>query len=127
MQDKMHTVLIVEDNALNATVAEAALKSAGFTVVVARSTEEALPVIHARRPDVVLMDIQLPRMDGLTALQYIRTEPNVRSTKVIAVTAMAMRGDRERLLASGFDGYVSKPYGLSDLVDAVKAALKSDT
>src|SRR5262249_48232146 len=102
---------------------EAALKDAGYNVLVAMSTEEALPLLYAQHPDVVLMDINLPRMDGVTALQYLRTDPQSRGTKIIAVTAMAMRGDRERLLAGGFDGYVAKPYTVNQLLDAVKTAL----
>src|SRR5262249_14509101 len=123
MPNNTRTVLIVEDNAMNAKLAGAALTSARFEVLIAMSTEEALPLIHARRPDVVLMDTHLPRMDGETALRYIRAGPDLRSIKVIAVTALAMHGERERLLAAGFDGYVSKPYVISELIDAVTAAL----
>jgi two-component system cell cycle response regulator DivK len=120
----MFTVLIVEDNVANIKLAETILNNAGFKVLVAMSTEQALPLLHANQPDVVLMDIQLPRMDGVTALQYVRTDPALRTTKIVAVTAMANKGDRERLLAGGFDGYVSKPYRPSELVDAVRAVLE---
>jgi two-component system cell cycle response regulator DivK len=120
----MFTVLIVEDNVANIKLAETTLSNAGFKVLVAMSTEQALPLLHANQPDVVLMDIRLPRMDGVTALQYVRTDPALRATKIVAVTAMANKGDRERLLAGGFDGYVSKPYRPSELVDAVRAVLE---
>lgn len=117
------TVLIIEDNVLNARLAETLLTEAGYRVFVATTGEQALPMFHAHRPDVVLMDIQLPRMDGLTALQYFRTDPQSRATKVIAVTAMAMKRDRDRMLAGGFDGFVAKPYLQQELLDAVRAAL----
>ena len=119
------TVLIIEDNVLNAKLAEAVLTNAGYRVVVAMTAELALPTFQAYRPDVVLMDIQLPRMDGVTALQYFRTDPQFRATKIIAVTGMASKGDRERMLAVGFDGYVAKPYLEQDLLNAVRAAVGS--
>jgi two-component system, cell cycle response regulator DivK len=122
------TVLVIEDNVLNARLAEAVLTDAGYRVVVATTAEQALPMFHAHRPDVILMDIQLPRMDGVTALQYFRTDPQSRATKIIAVTGMAMKGDRERMLApGGFDGYVAKPYLERDLLDAVRAAIGPGT
>ena len=117
------TVLLIEDNVLNVRLAETVLTNAGYRVVVALTAEQALPMFHAHQPDVVLMDIQLPRMDGLTALQYFRTDPQARATKIIAVTAMAMKGDREKMLASGFDGYVAKPYLEQQLLSAVRAAV----
>jgi len=117
------TVLVIEDNVLNAKLAEAVLTDAGYRVLVATTGEQALPMFQACRPDVVLMDIQLPGMDGLTSLQYFRTDPQSRATKIIAVTAMTMKGDRERLLAVGFDGYIAKPYLQQHLLDAVSTAL----
>jgi len=119
------TVLVIEDNLSNVKLAEAVLTGAGYRVVVAMTAEQALPMFHAHQPDVVLMDIQLPRMDGLTALQHFRTDPLLRATKIIAVTALAMKGNRERMLAVGFDGYVAKPYLQHELLDAVRAVIGS--
>jgi len=119
----MQTVLLVEDNAFNVKVVEAILDDTGYRLLVAQNGEEALSLAYTHRPAVVLMDIQLPGMDGLTALQHLRNDPHTRATKVIAVTAMAMKGDRERLLAAGFDGYLAKPFTGEDLLGAVRAAL----
>jgi len=119
------TVLLIEDNALNARLAENVLTNAGYQVVVATTAEQALPMFQAHQPDVILMDIQLPRMDGVTALQYFRTDPRSRKTKVNAVTGMTM--NRARMLAGGFDGYVAKPYLEQDLLKAVRAAIGSPT
>ena len=98
------TVLIIEDNVLNAKLAEAVLTNAGHRVVVAMTAEQALPTFQAYRPDVVLMDIQLPRMDGVTALQYFRTDPQFRATKIIAVTESRLREHKIPYELVPFDG-----------------------
>ena len=119
----MQTVLLVEDHDLNTKLVEAILEAAGYQVVVARSAEEGLPLANTLRPALVLMDIDLPGMDGLAALQHLRTDPQTRAMKVIAITAFAVKGDRELFLAAGFDGYVPKPFNMDELLEAVKAAL----
>jgi two-component system cell cycle response regulator DivK len=119
----MQTVLLVEDHDLNTKLVEAILEAAGYQVVVARSAEEGLPLANTLRPALVLMDIDLPGMDGLAALQHLRTDPQTRAMKVIAITAFAVKGDRELFLAAGFDGYVPKPFQMDELLEAVKAAL----
>jgi len=116
-------ILLVEDNHTNARMAEAVLEDAGYQVLVAENAEEALSLAQTHRPGLVLMDIHLPGIDGLTGLQQLRSDPQTRAAKVIAVTAMAMKGDRERFLAAGFDGYVSKPFKREELLEAVKAVL----
>ena len=121
----MNTILIVEDSASNIRLAQAILSNAGYKVVVAANAETALPLLNTYQPGVVLMDINLPGMDGLTALQHLRTDPQTRATKVIAITAMAMKGDRERILAAGFDDYVAKPFTVEQLLAAVQAAFAS--
>jgi len=118
-------VLLVEDNHTNARMAEAVLEDAGYQVLVAENAEEALSLAQTHRPGLVLMDIHLPGIDGLTGLQQLRSDPQTRAAKVIAVTAMAMKGDRERFLAAGFDGYVSKPFRVVALLDAIRAALSA--
>jgi two-component system cell cycle response regulator DivK len=118
-------VLLVEDNHINAEMAEAVLEDAGYQVLVAENAEEALSLAQTHRPGLVLMDIHLPGIDGLTALQQLRSDPQTRAAKVIAVTAMAMKGDREQFLAAGFDGYVSKPFRVVALLDAIRAALSA--
>jgi two-component system cell cycle response regulator DivK len=119
----MQTILVVEDNDLNTKLVVAILEDAGYQVVVAQSAEEGLPLAHTLRPGLVLMDIDLPGMDGLAALQHLRTDPRTRAMKVIAITAFAIKGDRELFLAAGFDGYVSKPFKMDELLEAVTAAL----
>jgi two-component system cell cycle response regulator DivK len=119
----MQTILVVEDNDLNTKLVVAILEDAGYQVVVAQSAEEGLPLAHTLRPGLVLMDIDLPGMDGLAALQHLRTDPQTRAMKVIAITAFAIKGDRELFLAAGFDGYVSKPFKMDELLEAVTAAL----
>jgi len=118
-------VLLVEDNHINARMAEAVLEDAGYQVLVAENAEEALSLAQTHRPGLVLMDIHLPGIDGLTGLQQLRSDPRTRAAKVIAVTAMAMKGDREQFLAAGFDGYVSKPFRVVTLLDAIRAALSA--
>ena len=119
----MTTLLIVEDNDLNLKLARAILNSAGYRLLEATNAEEGLALVRAHEPPLVLMDIHLPGMDGIAALEVLRAEDVGRGTKVLAITASAMRGDRERILAAGFDGYVSKPFRLQELLDAVKAML----
>jgi len=118
-------VLLVEDNHINARMAEAVLEDAGYQVLVAENAEDALSLAQTHRPGLVLMDIHLPGIDGLTGLQQLRSDPQTRAAKVIAVTAMAMKGDREQFLAAGFDGYVSKPFRVVTLLDAIRAALSA--
>jgi len=119
----MTTLLIIEDNDLNLKLARTILIEAGYTLLEATNAEDGLALALAHEPPVVLMDIHLPGMDGMAALQILRTEPTTRRTKVLAITASAMRGDRERILAAGFDGYVSKPFRLQELLDAVARTL----
>jgi two-component system cell cycle response regulator DivK len=119
----MTTLLIIEDNDLNLKLARTILIEAGYTLLEATNAEDGLALARAHEPPIVLMDIHLPGMDGMAALQILRTEPTTRRTKVLAITASAMRGDRERILAAGFDGYVSKPFRLQELLDAVARTL----
>ena len=115
----MTTLLIVEDNDLNLKLARTILVGAGYTLLEASTAEEGLALARSRQPPVILMDIHLPGMDGMAALQILRDDPATKQAKVLAITASAMRGDRERILAAGFDGYVSKPFRVQELLDAV--------
>lgn len=117
----MQTVLLVEDNAVNVKLVEAILEGSDYRLLVANNGEQALSLAFNHRPEVVLMDIQLPGMDGLTVLAHLRSDQQTRATRIIAVTAMAMRGDRERLLAAGFDGYLAKPFTVEELFVALGA------
>jgi two-component system cell cycle response regulator DivK len=119
----MISVLIVEDNPLNMKLARAILEGNGYQVLEATDAEQGLALARAHRPALVLMDIHLPGIDGITAAQRLRADPATQHAKLLAVTALAMKGDRERILAAGFDGYVSKPFRIAELRAAVAAAL----
>src|SRR6185436_58161 len=102
-------ILIVDDNEQNLKVARIALESESFDVRTAGDGEQALHVAQTVRPRLILMDIQLPGLDGLEVTQRLKAEPATRDIVVVAMTAYAMKGDREKALAAGCDGYISKP------------------
>jgi CheY-like chemotaxis protein len=102
-------ILIVDDNDVNLRLAHWLLSSEGFTVRTARDAEEAFTVLNDFRPRLILMDLQMPGMDGLSATRKLKADPATRGIVVIALTAFAMSGDRERALAAGCEGYVTKP------------------
>ncbi len=106
---KMPLVLVVEDNLANQLLTTSVLIRDGFETQVADSAEDALVFIKARRPDLILMDVQLPGMDGLTFASSLRSVPEAAGVPVVALTSHAMRGDRERAIAAGCVGYLSKP------------------
>ncbi len=114
------TVLVVEDNALNLKLIRAVLEHAGFTVVVATTGEEGVDVATRGGVDLVLMDLQLPGIDGTEAMRRIRAHPAGRQLPVVAVTAFAMLADREQASSAGFDGYVEKPISTRALPDVVR-------
>jgi two-component system cell cycle response regulator DivK len=121
-------VLIVEDNPRNLKLARDVLAHAGYEVLEASSAEDGLALVRGeRRPDVVLLDIQLPGMDGVQALEELRADPATAGIPVIALTAFAMKTDRERFLAAGFDRYVEKPLDIHTLPWQVAAALEQGT
>ena len=105
----MATVLVVEDNAANMTLAVFLLQSAGHTVLTATDAEAGLMLARAEQPALILMDIQLPGMDGLEATGLLKRDEATRAIPVIALTALAMKGDEERIRAAGCDGYIAKP------------------
>ena len=102
-------VLLVEDNEVNRRLAEFLLRSAGYQVVEAATAQEAFEILKTDRPDLILMDVQLPGMDGLEATKKIKENPATRDIPVVAITSYAMKGDREKALAAGCVGYISKP------------------
>ncbi len=117
-------VLLVEDDAAIMTMLSEYLKTMGYTVITAHDGEEAISKALQRRPDVVLMDIQMPGMDGLAAIGYLRKVPGFRKTPIIALTALAMPGDRERCLEAGADDYLDKPVGLKELHHKIQSWMK---
>lgn len=119
----MAVILIVEDNPSNMRLAAFLVTSAGHTVLRAVSAESGLSVARSALPDLILMDIQLPGMNGLEATALLKGDPATRAIPVIALTALAMKGDRERILAAGCDGYASKPLSRLTLIAAIDAHL----
>jgi len=117
------TILVVEDNEQDLELVEFLLEEAGLKVRKARDAEEARAQLAAGRPDLVLMDMQLPGTDGLTLVEELRRDPRFARIPVLALTAHAMRGDRERFIAGGCDGYIAKPINVTSFVDEVQAAL----
>ena len=117
-------VLLVEDNDRNLKLARDVLEYAGFTVLVAMSGEEAVTRAQAARPDLILMDLQLPGIDGHEALGRLRDDTRTATIPVVALTAYAMRQDRERALAAGFDGYLQKPIDVRRFPDQVREHLR---
>jgi two-component system, cell cycle response regulator DivK len=115
----MATILMVEDNAANMTLALYVLESAGHRVLSATDAEAGLALARAERPDLILMDIQLPGMDGLEATAQLKRDETTRDIPVIALTALAMKGDEERILAAGCDGYIAKPMRYKELLATV--------
>jgi len=116
-------ILVVEDNERSLKLACDVLRLGGFTTLEARSGAEALEQAIAHQPALVLMDVQLPDMDGVTALARLRDHERTQVIPVVAVTAFAMKGDRERLLEQGFDGYVAKPIDVRTFAGDVQALL----
>ncbi|HEX7615852.1 MAG TPA: response regulator [Thermoanaerobaculia bacterium] len=119
----MATVLIVEDNAANMTLALFLLESVGHTVLSATNAETGLKLARAEQPQLILMDIQLPGMDGLAATVLLKGGLATRSIPVIALTALAMKGDEERIRAAGCDGYIAKPIRYQDFLATIAAHL----
>ena len=119
----MAKILIVEDNPANMTLAIFLLKSAGHTIVSATDAEAGVAVARAEQPDLILMDIQLPGMDGLEATGLLKSDAATRDIPVIALTALAMKGDEERIRAAGCDGYVAKPLAYKEFLATVEAQL----
>jgi two-component system cell cycle response regulator DivK len=119
----MATILIVEDNPANMKLATFLLESAGHAVLAATNAESGLTMAHDSQPDLILMDIQLPGMDGLQACALLKKDETTRGIPVIALTALAMKGDEERIRAAGCDGYVAKPIRYQDFLKTITTQL----
>lgn len=119
----MARILVVEDNADNMFLTVTLLESAGHTVLSAIDAEAGLTLARDELPDLILMDIQLPGMDGLEATACLKRDEATRGIPVIALTALAMKGDEERIRAAGCDGYISKPIGIKEFLATVAAQL----
>ena len=120
----MATILIVEDNAKNLKLVRDVLQVKGYITLEATSAEDGLRLASEKKPDLVLMDIQLPGMNGIDALRVLRGNADTAAIPVIAVTASVMQQDRKLITDAGFDAYVGKPINLKEFLDAVRAALE---
>ena len=113
-------VLIVEDNEKNMKLVRDVLQATGYSTLEATTGEEAIELALSQAPALVLMDVQLPGIDGVGALERLRQNERTASIPVLALTAQAMSGDRERFLEAGFDGYLAKPVDVGALIEAVR-------
>ena len=121
----MSKILVVEDNPTNMTLTVFILESAGHYVLQAENAAIGIQVALEELPDLIFMDIQLPDMDGLEATSQLKADPVTKTIPVYALTAFAMKGDKERINASGCDGYLSKPFSHKDLLDVVQKVTSS--
>jgi two-component system cell cycle response regulator DivK len=117
------TVLIVEDNELNMKLFHDLLEAHGYDIVGTRDGIEVLDLARAHRPDLILMDIQLPTVSGLEVTKWIKGDPELRRIPVVAVTAFAMRGDEERILQGGCEAYLSKPISIARFMETIQRLL----
>jgi len=124
MDEKHGTILYVEDNADNRMLIRRVLNAEGYTIHEAPNAQEALSVLKTLRPDLILMDINMPDMDGYTLTAHIRALPNLGLIPIVALTANVMRGDRERSLEAGCDGYIQKPVDIDTLTQQIERFLK---
>ena len=113
------TVMIVEDNELNMKLFNDLLESRGYKVIQTRNGMEALDLARAHMPDLILMDIQLPEVSGLVVTKWLKDDDELAHIPVIAVTAFAMKGDEERILQGGCEGYISKPISVSHFLETI--------
>jgi two-component system cell cycle response regulator DivK len=119
------TILLVEDDFMNMKLAQHVLESQGYNVVKATTGQEALQQLKASTPDLILMDVQLPDIDGMTLVRIIRAKDTNRETNILALTACAMKGDREKILETGCNDYISKPINVETFVSTVRRYLGS--
>lgn len=113
------TILLVEDDFMNMKLVQHVLESQGYTVVKATTGQEALEQVKASPPDLILMDIQLPDIDGMTLTRIIRSKDINKETTILALTASAMKGDREKILKTGCNDYISKPIDVEKFASTV--------
>jgi CheY-like chemotaxis protein len=118
------TILIVDDNAVNLKLVRVLLVKEGYQVQTAPDAEEALKSVEAVKPDLILMDIQLPGMDGLELTRLLKADPGTKDIMVVALTAYAMKGDEEKAKAAGCDGYIAKPIDTQALPGMIAGYLK---
>ena len=120
-------ILLVEDDFMNMRLAQHILEGEGYTIIKAATGNEAITQVESILPDLILMDAQLPDMDGMTVVRILKENAITRNITILALTACAMKGDQERMLRMGCDGYISKPINVQDFIDTVRRFLSSKT
>ena len=123
---KIKTILVVEDNKLNMKLVNGLIKIGKYRMIEAIDAESGIELIREQRPDLVLMDIQLPGMDGLSATKIIKEDPDLKDIPIVALTSYAMQGDKEKALAAGCTGYIAKPIDTRKFLETVSQYLKDD-
>lgn len=118
-------ILIIEDNEKNRKLARDVLQVKGYQTIETETAEEGLQLAGEKSPDLILMDIQLPGMDGIAAMKQLKADPKTKDIPIIAITASAMTHNRSTLLAEGFDGYQTKPISLKEFLGEVQRVLKA--
>ena len=124
MSDK--NVMVVEDNEKNRKLMRVVLKAKGYNVIEATTGEEALNILKNQKPNIILMDIQLPGIDGLTLIKQIKADSVTKEIPIIAVTAYAMKGDEQKILDTGCNAYVSKPINTQELPLIIEKYIKKE-
>jgi two-component system cell cycle response regulator DivK len=124
MANDNKTILYVEDNPENRLLIRRVLTAEGFEVVEAEDAQQAFQVVETLHPDLILMDINLPEIDGYSLTAKLRQKPHLRKVPIIALTANVMRGDRERTLEAGCDGYIQKPIDVDQICQVIHRFLK---
>ncbi len=119
----MKTILIAEDNPSSRELLREILTAEGYRVLEAADGEQAIAQLRASRPDLAVLDVQMPKVDGIKVVRAVREDPKLADLLVLAFTAFAMHGDRERILAAGFDGYLTKPLDVRALSSEIAAVL----
>ncbi len=119
----MHKILVIEDNESNMKLTVFLLENAGYTALQATDAELGIQIALREQPDLILMDVQLPGMDGLQATRIIKANPLTKNIKIIAMTALVMAGDREKIIEAGCNGYVPKPIQYKDFLKMISELL----
>lgn len=123
---KIKTILVVEDNDLNMKLVRGLIKIGKYRMLEANDAEIGIQLVREQRPDLVLMDIQLPGMDGLSATKIIKEDPSVKDIPIVALTSYAMQGDEEKALEAGCTGYIAKPIDTRKFLKTISQYLNND-
>ena len=122
MDEKM--VLVIEDDELNLKLVQEMLRLGNYRTIEAMDAETGIQMSRRHKPDLILMDIHLPKMDGLSATRIIKSDENLKQIPIVALTALAMADDREKALEAGCDDYITKPFRLKNLLKAIDQLLR---